>query len=129
MNGQRSDGYQLVAALFYSFALEGQLGIFLDIEKVGAAQVFVAVLVVGVNGRRLDVRLHRGLIDVLFVVIDHAGHIAETPSRVADHHVADSEAGERVGGIDVVLLGKAGDAREHREHHKERDCEFAHGFS
>src|SRR5690606_18741756 len=76
----------------------------LDVEEVGAAQVGVACLVAGGDGRRVDLGGHGRALEVL-ADDDRAGDAGEVAPNLGDADVTDREAGLAVGGVDRVGTG------------------------
>src|ERR687887_511193 len=58
--------------LFYASALEGHLGIFVDIKKFGAAQMIVSFFDPRIDTAHVNLRRNRGTLRMLAVDIDPA---------------------------------------------------------
>ena len=88
---------------------EGPGGVVGDVEEVGRADVVVALLVVGVDGRGVDRRRDTRTGDVL-AGHDLTGERAEATAYLAHHHVPNGEGDVGVHGVDVP--GTGGVARD-----------------
>ncbi len=94
----------LTGPLLQLGALERESGILLDVKEVGAAQVLVALRLIGIDAGCLDGALHYQLLGILGVEVDHAFEAVETPLH-ARKEVADAEADVGMRGVDLPLLG------------------------
>src|SRR5439155_9483290 len=74
-------------------ALEGDLGEFLHVEKVAAAQMSVALRLARPNRRRVDRYLDGGQAWSFRIEIQRAMHVLEGATNVSHHHVPRPELG------------------------------------
>ena len=79
--------------------MAGNLG---DVEEIGAAQVFVALLLAGVDARGVDGDLDGRFEGFGFVEIHGTADFGEFAFNVGDHQVADLEGCAGVGGVDLI---------------------------
>src|SRR5512146_2848693 len=105
LNREIAYGYVVLASSLYFRALEFQVRILFDLEKVVAAKILVAVFIVGIDGRGLDVGHHAGFCDVLWIEMDGASDSpGEATANGRDEQVLDCEVRGRVVGIDTEIL-------------------------
>jgi hypothetical protein len=88
---------------------EGHLGIGLDIEEIGRAQVPVPLLGARVDARRLERDLDARVTDALLVGDDRPLELGEPAADGRDHHVLRHELDRRVARVE--LPGGAGARR------------------
>src|SRR5882724_997397 len=79
----------ILRQLFDAPALEAQLRELLDVEKVGRAQVVVALLRSRVDARSVDGRLHGRARQVVFIELDGAAVLDEAAAHLRHDHVPD----------------------------------------
>jgi hypothetical protein len=100
-DGQVADELELVAGALNTGALEGDRRELLDVEEVGRTQVSITPVVGGVDAGRIDLDLNGRQSGVLAVVKDGTGDAGKAALDGRDHHVADAELDQAVGGIDL----------------------------
>src|SRR5207248_3216902 len=99
---QLSDHAEAVpAARLDAGAGEGDGRVLLDVEEVGRAQVRVALGVAGGNRGRVDLGPDGRAARVVGDVQDSAADAGEAALDGGDHHVADAELDQAVGGVDL----------------------------
>src|SRR5215467_5421314 len=99
-NGQVTEnGIVVVTKLGDLAAAEGDGFEMLDVEKVGAAQMGVAIRLAGPEPRGVDLNFHRGALRMRGIEVDLAVDVFEVPADVGDHHVAYAEFRGSVAGL------------------------------
>jgi hypothetical protein len=72
----------------------------LDVEEVGAAQVLVAGLLAGPDPGRVHAPLEGRSLEALAIPLDRSADVLEQPPDPRDHHVAGTELGLGVPGLE-----------------------------
>src|SRR5215831_6316495 len=81
----------MVAEQGYFAAAEGDGGVMLDVQEVGAAQMCVAVRLSRPEPPGVDLNLYRGVLWGCGIEVEPAMDVLEVPPDIGDHHVADTE--------------------------------------
>src|SRR5258706_1825503 len=84
-------------------ALEGDLGEFVHVEKVLAAQMDVALRLARPNRRRVDRHLDRGQAWRFRIELQRAMHVLESTTNVRHHHVPRPELGSAMSWLECPL--------------------------
>ncbi len=89
-------------------ALEADAGELLGVEEVWAAQVLVALVIVGVDAFRLEAEAEEALAGVVGVEGETTGDVVEAAVDRRDAEVADLERDAGMYGVDAVVVGGPG---------------------
>src|SRR5579863_1930240 len=101
VNGQVASDRKAVPLFLDMRRLEGHCREFFHVEKVGALEMAVALLILRIDGADINGNIQGGLGMVGFKAMQDATDSAELASDVGDHHVLDLELGAGMGRIDV----------------------------
>src|SRR5262249_4742163 len=99
---------------------EAENGELLDVEEVGAAQVVVTLLVVGVDGFRLDGHGEGRPGGVVGIDGECAGEVVEPAVDPRQAQVGNLEIDAAVNGVNGVVVGGADRRSRHR---RKQDCD------
>src|SRR5437879_430585 len=86
----------MLAVYLDLIALEGNLGMVLDIKKVRAPQMIIAFLYSGPDVPGINLHLNRRVVRILRIKLQRAVNILEVSSDVGHHHVACAKLSRRV---------------------------------
>src|ERR1700722_18344833 len=89
------------AGLFHVRRLEHHLGILIEVKKVGALQMAVALRVAGGYGTNVQGGVNAGSLRIGVVEGERSRQTSEAAFHVRDHHVANLEFGRGVRRIEV----------------------------
>ena len=90
MNGQVARHLPFIfAGALYLLALEGDRRVLLGVQKVGAPQMRIPLLVHRFDAARIDSGLDSRLARIVRVVHNRALHLAKSATNIRDHHVPD----------------------------------------
>jgi hypothetical protein len=91
-----------IACSHYFLAPESDGRVLLDVQKIPALQVRVALLVQRVDFARVNNNIDARFVWIIGIVLDGALNAAKTATNIGDHHVADNELSTGVRRIDFV---------------------------